>query len=140
MIGRVVVVSAAIVREGRVLLAQRAPEVTGGWSWCTPGGKAEPGESNMLALNRELIEEVGVSADTRLATLIYTRDFDPPEVRYPRRVICYRIEYGTVAGVPVCGDKTIGVGWFTADDLAHLPLAPADDAERAALISMLRWT
>lgn len=60
----VVVVGAAIVRCGRLLVAQRAtpPALAGGWE--LPGGKVDPGERDEDALVRECREELGV--DVRL--------------------------------------------------------------------------
>ncbi|WP_224058095.1 NUDIX hydrolase [Streptomyces kanamyceticus] len=53
-----VVVAAAIVQEGRLLVVskQAAPEV-----FYLPGGKPDVGESPMEALTRELDEELGVA-------------------------------------------------------------------------------
>ena len=57
--GRIQVVGAAIVRDGRVLAARRTrPEAAAG-RWELPGGKVEPGESAEDALVRELVEELG---------------------------------------------------------------------------------
>ncbi|GIH69246.1 (deoxy)nucleoside triphosphate pyrophosphohydrolase [Sphaerimonospora thailandensis] len=57
---RKLVVGAAIVRDGRLLAAQRAapPELRGGWEF--PGGKVDPGESEHEALVRECAEELGI--------------------------------------------------------------------------------
>ena len=57
----VVVVAAAIVENGRVLLARRTtpPHLAG--SWELPGGKVEPGETEEAALVREIREELGVA-------------------------------------------------------------------------------
>ncbi|MDX6225129.1 MAG: 8-oxo-dGTP diphosphatase [Frankiales bacterium] len=55
-----VVVGAAIVRDGRLLVAQRAyPEELAG-RWELPGGKVEPEETEVAALIRECREELGV--------------------------------------------------------------------------------
>jgi 8-oxo-dGTP diphosphatase len=55
-----VIVGAAIVVDGRVLGCERAspPESAGRWEF--PGGKVEPGESDVDALVRECEEELGV--------------------------------------------------------------------------------
>ncbi|WP_324605802.1 (deoxy)nucleoside triphosphate pyrophosphohydrolase [Streptomyces sp. NRRL B-24484] len=56
------VVGGALVHRGRVLAARRSapPETAGYWEF--PGGKAEPGETQEQALERELAEELGVRA------------------------------------------------------------------------------
>ncbi|WP_051830981.1 MULTISPECIES: NUDIX domain-containing protein [Streptomyces] len=57
-----IVVGGALVQDGRVLAARRsAPESVAG-RWEFPGGKAEPGETEAQALERELLEELGVRA------------------------------------------------------------------------------
>ncbi|AVT33869.1 DNA mismatch repair protein MutT [Plantactinospora sp. BC1] len=58
-----VVVGAAIVVAGRVLACARShpPEVAGRWEF--PGGKVEPGESEVAALIRECAEELGVRVE-----------------------------------------------------------------------------
>lgn len=55
-----VVVGTAIVRDGAVLAQQRAypPELRGLWE--LPGGRVEPGESDVAAVARECREELGV--------------------------------------------------------------------------------
>ena len=59
----VLVVAAAVIRDGRLLAARRTgpPELAGGWE--LPGGKVEPGESEADALVRELQEELGVTVE-----------------------------------------------------------------------------
>jgi 8-oxo-dGTP diphosphatase len=54
------VVGAAIVEDGRVLVARRAGGPFDGL-WEFPGGKVEPGESDLSALVRECAEELGVA-------------------------------------------------------------------------------
>ncbi|MER7174648.1 (deoxy)nucleoside triphosphate pyrophosphohydrolase [Streptomyces mesophilus] len=60
---RIVVVGAALWREGRMLAARRSapPELAGRWE--LPGGKVERGERPEEALVRELREELGVEAE-----------------------------------------------------------------------------
>ncbi|GAA3969729.1 (deoxy)nucleoside triphosphate pyrophosphohydrolase [Thermobifida alba] len=55
-----IVVGAAIIRDGAVLAAQRAEPASmrGGWEF--PGGKVDPGETEEAAVVRECREELGV--------------------------------------------------------------------------------
>src|SRR3954452_22120555 len=60
---RRVIVAAVIITDGRVLACERTapPEVAGRWEF--PGGKVEPGESDVEALARECVEELGVRVE-----------------------------------------------------------------------------
>ncbi|MCW2521943.1 MAG: hypothetical protein JWO63_278 [Frankiales bacterium] len=57
------VVAAALIRDGRVLAAQRShpAELAGQWEF--PGGKVEKGETLPMALARECQEELGLLVD-----------------------------------------------------------------------------
>ena len=58
-----VVVGAAVVRDGRLLVAQRAyPDELAG-KWELPGGKVEPGEDPAAAVVREIGEELGCTVE-----------------------------------------------------------------------------
>jgi 8-oxo-dGTP diphosphatase len=56
------VVAAVIIRDQQVLVCQRRAQGTHPLKWEFPGGKAEPGESLESALQRELMEELGIQA------------------------------------------------------------------------------
>ncbi len=103
-----------LVRDGRVLLAQRPVGKVAAGSWEFPGGKIEPGETTRQALERELHEELGV------------------EVRAARPLIRFRHEYTnrTVLldtwlidgfdGEPH-GREEQALVWVTAEELAAHP-------------------
>lgn len=57
------VVAAVIYREGEVLIFRRGPGMTGAGYWEFPGGKVEPGEEPGRALQREILEEIGVRVE-----------------------------------------------------------------------------
>jgi mutator protein MutT len=58
------VVAGVIRREdGRILITQRLADDTLGGYWEFPGGKVEPGEELVPALQRELREEIGIEAE-----------------------------------------------------------------------------
>ena len=54
------VVGAAIVRDGKVLVAQRSETMLLPLKWEFPGGKVEAGESPEAALAREIREELAL--------------------------------------------------------------------------------
>ena len=57
----ILVVAAALYgRDGRILIAQRPPGKHMAGRWEFPGGKVDPGESEAMALVRELREELGI--------------------------------------------------------------------------------
>jgi 8-oxo-dGTP diphosphatase len=135
---RVHVVSAAIVREGRVLLAQRAFTTLFPLAWCTPGGKVEHGETDVAALRRELAEELGVSLKLSYEpSSVFDVDLDPPTVSRPVRVTCYRVDWTGFCGEPRPLDGTAGLGWFDASGLLTLNLTPSDRASRQSLVAAL---
>jgi 8-oxo-dGTP diphosphatase len=55
------VVAAAIEREGRYLITQRRPTAVLPLLWEFPGGKVEPGESDPIALAREIRTRIDVA-------------------------------------------------------------------------------
>ena len=58
----IVAVSAAIVREGRVLIARRARAPARG-VFTLPGGVVEVGETLRKAVEREILEETGLTIE-----------------------------------------------------------------------------
>lgn len=55
------VAAALIFRQGRILIARRAPDQKHAGLWEFPGGKQEEGETIQQCLEREMKEEFGVS-------------------------------------------------------------------------------
>ena len=62
-IRKIRVVAAAIVVEDRLLIAQRAENMSSALLWEVPGGKVEAGESDQEALIRELKEELDIEVE-----------------------------------------------------------------------------
>jgi 8-oxo-dGTP diphosphatase len=125
---RVAVVGAALLRDGRVLASRRTgpPHLAGLWEF--PGGKVEPGESDVEALQRELAEELGVTAvvGDRLGD-----DLLIGETAVLRVYLC-----SDVVGEPLLVDHDAH-RWLSAaelDDVAWIPVdAPLVDELRQLL-------
>jgi 8-oxo-dGTP diphosphatase len=54
------VVAAVIERDGKILACRRAPHKSLAGLWEFPGGKVEPGETDEVALAREIREELSI--------------------------------------------------------------------------------
>ena len=122
------VVSALIIKNGRVLLTQRPADKDQPFHWETPGGKVEgPHESHHSALQRELYEELGLERvsvaeqcwwSSEIAWNVIdrrTREDVPREVFlliYP--VLAYQ-------GIPKPLEGQ-GLGWFGYNDISYLTL------------------
>ncbi len=74
---RIEVVGAVFVRDGKVLAAKRSERMSLPGLWEFPGGKIEPGETAVKALQREIVEEFkcDVSVKDHLTTTDYVYSF-----------------------------------------------------------------
>lgn len=134
------VVSAAILKFGRqgrrILLAKRAEGMTHAGLWCTPGGKVEPGETDEAALIREVREELGFDI-WGLRDRVYTHTAGRTQGG-PFLLRCYTVNHASLIRVQLNPAELSEWGWFGADDLDGISLAPADAANREALKRLLR--
>lgn len=125
-----IIVGAAIVVDGRVLGCERAqpPEVAGRWEF--PGGKVEPGESDIDALVRECEEE--------LAVVIEVGERIGTDVPLAHGWAMLRVWLAKlVDGEPQALEHR-SLRWFTASDIESVPWLPADAPIVAELVSHLR--
>lgn len=111
------VVGAALVRDGRVLATRRThpPEAAGRWE--LPGGKVEPGETADAALVREIAEELACTVEVTG----WLAGESPVREGLVLRVALARL----VAGEPVPGEHDI-VWWLGPDQLDDVDWLPAD--------------
>lgn len=113
------VVAAVVERDGRYLVTQRSPGRHLAGLWEFPGGKRKPGENLEDALRRELVEELGVEARVGERLLIVPWSY--PETRVVLHF--FRCDIGDQ---PVLSREGQAIRWVTPDELATLPLPPAD--------------
>jgi 8-oxo-dGTP diphosphatase len=112
-------VSAAIFRDGRVLLVKRRLPPSADL-WSLPGGHIEPGETALGAVHRELREETEISA--RIVAIAGIKDVihrnDSGVLIVHRVVIVFCGEW--LSGEPEAGDDAAAAGWYEAEALARL--------------------
>lgn len=116
--------------DGRILLTRIAPGYPGAGTWHLPGGGTDFGESAVVGLVRELIEETGQRG--RVVELLAASHYHNPAAVGPEG---YPIDWHTIRalyrvmvatpGSPVvteaAGGSTAEVGWFTRAGAAELP-------------------
>jgi 8-oxo-dGTP diphosphatase len=113
-------VVAALVRDGaRVLVSRRRADQPMPLLWEFPGGKVEPGEDPVVALAREVREELGCEVRVgRIAEVVFHayEAFDLVMLVYACDI---------VAGAPRAVDVA-EIAWVEATRLPTLDLLPAD--------------
>lgn len=123
------VVAAAIVADGRLLLAQRRTPAELAGLWELPGGKVDPGETPAQALRRELREEldVDVIAGNRIGADV------PLAGGLVLRAYVAEIESGTPRAI-----EHSALQWVTARELAEVDLVHNDRVWLPDLLVRLR--
>ncbi len=112
-------VGTAIVRGRAVLAQQRAYPAAAAGRWELPGGRVEPAESDVDAVRRECVEELGV--DVRVGAPV------GPDVALGKDMLLrvYRAELVEPGAVPHPHDHQ-ALRWLTTGRLGSVDWLPAD--------------
>ena len=116
-------VSAAIVRDGHVLVVQRARPPAGGM-FSLPGGVVEVGETLTEAVAREVMEETSLAIEPlALAGFRETIVRDAQE-RIERHfvILCFAARWA--GGEPRLNEELSEARWLRPSELAGLPTTP----------------
>jgi len=121
------VVAAIIRRGGQILITQRFDHVHLPGLWEFPGGKVEGGESLQAALEREIMEELGVKI--RVHDEFFTVEHDYPT----KSVRLHFFNCSIIEGEPQL-IEVADMRWVHPQDLGQFDFPPAD----AELIARLQ--
>ncbi len=116
------VVAAAIIENGRVLVAQRPYSTTPYKSlkWEFPGGKIEPGEFPEQAIIREIREEL--DCDIVVDAIAGEIEHEYPDFILKMTLFnCHLIADSQPKAL-----EHVALRWLNPSDLPHLDWAPAD--------------
>jgi 8-oxo-dGTP diphosphatase len=125
-----IIVGAAILSDGRLLGCERAepPEAAGKWEF--PGGKVEPGESDLDALVRECEEELGV--------VIAVNDRIGEDVPLAHGWATLRVWLAEIVRGEPQAIEHASLRWLAPDEFDSVPWLPADAPIVAEVAKLLR--
>ena len=113
------VAAGLIVRDGKILIAQRLSNAHLGGLWEFPGGKRQPDESFEACLIREVMEELGltIAVDEQVASAEYHDAGGRVQLRFYRCTV--------LAGEPR-PIECEACRWVAPTEIAAYPFPPAD--------------
>ncbi|MEL6301224.1 MAG: 8-oxo-dGTP diphosphatase MutT [Pseudomonadota bacterium] len=122
------VVAGILERQHFVLIAQRPDGKHGAGLWEFPGGKIESGESPDQALQRELVEELGIDIRASQPFLEIAHDYEKHSVRL------YFLMVSRWEGEPASMEGQT-IKWARRDTLQSYEFLPANTPVIDALLS-----
>lgn len=109
--------------DGRILMHRRPPEKAHGGLWEFPGGKVEPGEHPVIALVREISEELAIGIDPLTLEPVGLAQAPLDGASVPIVILLYAC--GRWSGEPEPQEGG-AIGWFDAAEIAALDKPPLD--------------
>jgi 8-oxo-dGTP diphosphatase len=113
------VACAIILKDEKILVAQRSEFMSLPLKWEFPGGKVKPNESEENCLKRELKEELNIVIKIKKRLISNVYDYD----NFSINLIPFIVEYES-------GDIRLiehrAVKFFSKEELLEIDLAPAD--------------
>jgi 8-oxo-dGTP diphosphatase len=116
----ILAVSAAIVRDGRVLIARRARPPAHG-IYTLPGGGVEVGETLREAVSREIMEETGLIIEPVALAGYRERIARDGEGRIEQHFVILPFAARWISGEPMLNEELAEVRWLYPHELDGLP-------------------
>jgi len=131
------VVAALIQSSGgdgvtRYLITQRRRGAALPLLWEFPGGRVEAGESDPVALGRELVERLGVTVKVRDLISYVSHSYSG----YVVDLYLYRCELGAGQADELCAVGVQDFRWVPSTDFGSYAFTPADEVSMTKLLGM----
>ena len=123
------VVGGMIEKDGRYLITQRPPTATLPLLWEFPGGRVEPGETDQVALARELAEEMGIAVQVGDRTIHVEHAYEGYDIDF----CVYRC---ALLSGPIRNLKVHAHRWVLPEELDRYEFPPADEKSIAKLLGL----
>ena len=111
-----------LIRDGRILLTERAGEIYLAGHWAIPGGKVDAGEDVVAAAAREVAEEVGLTISPDRFQFIGVTHHRPPNGD-ARVGFGFAVTDITDEPRNIEPDKCAQLAWFPPDQLPDPTMA-----------------
>ena len=124
---RIRVVAAVIEQNGRYLITQRRPQAIMPLLWEFPGGRVEEGETDAVALARELAEEMAIAVHVGDELFSVVKEYDTYEVDF--HVYLCELLSDSIQKIGIHDYQ-----WVTSDEMEKYPFPAADQETVEALL------
>jgi len=125
------VVAAVLERDGAYLITQRRTTAVLPLMWEFPGGRVEAGETDQLALKRELLHRLG--ADIEVGKLISF--VSHPYEHYVVDLFLYECTLTATSGA-LESRAVNAFKWVPSSEFDQYPFTPADEASMNKLLGV----
>lgn len=129
MPSRIRVVAAMIEKDGKYLITQRRPTATLPLLWEFPGGRVEEGESDEVALARELREEMEIEVEVRDRVIHVQHS-------YPNYDIDFRVYRCRLVSGDIRNHKVHDHRWVAPTEMDQYEFPAADEKTVALLLNL----
>ena len=113
---RIIRASALVIEDGKLLAVRNNFSPL----YLMPGGKVKPGETELQALGREVMEETC----TKVSGAEKFREYDVEKALFQDKPMTIVTYFTKIEGVPSPGHEIVDVVWLGPDNYNNYKLAP----------------